>query len=102
MDSEARADYQQQQDDLHRFAEEEERRYLEAHPLADKCRNHPERDSVSPTTYAKQFCEECLVDRLHRYADYRTPRLYDDDAMSAWIFGAGDRPSSYFEKEPKK
>lgn len=89
---EMRADYQQQ-------AEEERRRYREAHPLWDKCREHPTRAALDPSRYDRQFCAECVDNHQRNYADAE-PR-YHADPISAWIHGAGDRPTSYFEKDGK-
>ena len=93
-------DYEAQQAEERRMVETERARYLAAHPLADKCRNHPERDAIDPASADRQYCAECIEDRRARYADYRVTRL-SDDGISAWIHGAGERPSSYFIKEPK-
>lgn len=102
MDTDEREDYQRQKDDERRMAEEEAARYLAAHPLADKCRNHPEREAVDPLTYDRQFCAECVEVRRAIYANYRPPQLFDDGGISAWIHGAGDRPSNYFTKDEPK
>ena len=93
-------DYETQQADERRMQEAERDRFLAAHPGYNFCPKHPERPVVDANISTKRFCAECVENHLRNYADL-PPQPFSDGGISAWIHGAGERPSSYFTKEPK-
>lgn len=103
MDDDARLDYQRQLDDERRFCELERERYFAAHPGYEQCPNHPARPVVDSSCCNTRFCAECIGKRQERYVDQRnSTSITIEDLRSAWIYRAGDKPTSYLEKDDKK
>ena len=101
-----RADwYQQQQLEERRMYEESQSRYRAAHPLADKCINHPDRQRDTRGSN-EPYCAECRENHRRNYTDMMIDRdLSRRNDPATWgpecdMDGYHDRkPSDYMERK---
>lgn len=92
--AEQRAAWEQQ-------AENERRRYEEAHPGYEQCPNHPDRPVVDSGVCTKRFCEECMAVRRAEAIDFAIDQQRDswerDDRYDMRYYS--DHPR--YAREPK-
>ena len=82
------------------MAQEEARRYREAHPEYEMCPKHPDRPVVDRHVCTRRFCAECIEDHQIAYIDWAIER--DRDWMNHPISEDYKFNSEYREQKERK